>query len=446
MAINVNAVPITLQKIPTANDSLKLVDMQKTFSIIDEVPAADAIATDENPEYDAQINDMLNTLKALQVAKKSLSDVQSITKDIKSNYKTEKNDAWAPVDDTMLRQRYEATLQIKDILSKATLNHKNVFTMDYAKDGITLDLGRKDMSALNLRDEHSINIFSDNIDRLSQQIEENVQKLQQKIDKINKSRWLSMENLRNVRLQQKEVNAALKAAQPAPNLASALAQISQQQPALSASIDSTTQDVSAKSNTPTISKDQENSMQQNLNTQESAKSQVENNAEKVVASSVSKLNTADSTTKSNTDDKNIESNITKSNPVGLNTESKKEDSASSNEKSSDNKDKGQMNTANVSTQGTKAKDPKDEVSIKVDDASVDKTNNMKESNDSVDKKATQDSAKMDTKQTNNSIENASKDNSEIKGESTNIDTKSTATLNNASSQKENEEQVVDVFV
>lgn len=160
MAINVDGAPIILQKIPVANDSLKFADIQKTFSIIDEIPTTDIVATEDDPAYDTQVNDMLNTLKALQVARKSLSDVQSIAKDIKSNYKTEKNDAWAPVDDTMLQQRYEATQQIKDILSKATLNHKNVFTMDYAKDGIILDLGKKDMSALNLRDEHSINIFS----------------------------------------------------------------------------------------------------------------------------------------------------------------------------------------------------------------------------------------------------------------------------------------------
>ncbi len=230
MAISVDErAPILLQKLPKAKDSLKLVDIQKTFSIIEEVPAIDAIAQDNGPAYNEQINDILHTMKALQIAKKSLRDVQSVTKDIKSNYKTEKNDAWAPIDDTMLRQRYDATQQIKNILKNAVLNHKNVFTLDYAKDGVTLDLQRKDINMLNLRDEHSINIFYDNIERLSQQIEENIQKLQGKIDKINQDRWLSMENLRNVRLEQKEVNAGLKNANQTPSLASALAQIAQQQ-------------------------------------------------------------------------------------------------------------------------------------------------------------------------------------------------------------------------
>ena len=266
------------KKYQVANDSLKFADIQKTFSIIDEIPTTDIVATEDDPAYDTQVNDMLNTLKALQVARKSLSDVQSIAKDIKSNYKTEKNDAWAPVDDTMLQQRYEATQQIKDILSKATLNHKNVFTMDYAKDGIILDLGKKDMSALNLRDEHSINIFSDNIDRLSRQIEENVQKLQEKIDKINKSRWLSMENLRNVRLQQKEVNAGLKAAQATPSLASALAEIAQQQatPSISAN--------SATPNTANTSQDSETLTQdsnktKSLTPQDSTESNAKNTEE-----------------------------------------------------------------------------------------------------------------------------------------------------------------------
>lgn len=229
MAISVDErMPLTLQQAQTSKDSLKLADMQKTFSIISEVPSTDIVSTDNNQNYDTQTNEILDTLKALQVAKKSLSDVQSITKDIKSNYKTEKNDAWAPIDDTMLKQRYEAVQQIKNILNNATFNHKNVFTMDYSKNGVKLDLERKDINSLNLRDEHSINIFSDNISRLSQQIEGNIQKLQDKVDNMNKGRWLSMENLRNVRLQQKEVNTGLQA-NTTPSLASALAQVAQQQ-------------------------------------------------------------------------------------------------------------------------------------------------------------------------------------------------------------------------
>ena len=228
MDINLEVTPIDLKKIPRADDSLKLVGIQKKFNIITEIPSNDVMDTTGASHYDTQISETLNTLKALQTAKKSLSDVQSITKDIKSNYKTEKNDSWAPVDDTMLQQRYELVQQIKDILQNATFNHKNVFTIDYSKDDVKLDLEKKDIRTLNLRDEQSINIFSDNIDRLSRQIEDNIQKLQTKIDKANQSKWLSMENLRNVRLQQKEVNSQLKT-QDMPSLASALAQIAQQQ-------------------------------------------------------------------------------------------------------------------------------------------------------------------------------------------------------------------------
>ena len=220
---------IIVERLPIANDSLKFAGIEKTFNIVDIVPSSDVSNDEVDPQYSAQINDILSTLKALQVAKKSLSDVQSIAKDIKSNYRVEKNDAWSPIDDTMLRQRYEATVQIKDILTNAIYNHKNVFTMDYSDKGIKLDINRKSLDQLNLRDEHSINIFSYNIDMLSNQIEHEIQKLQAKIDKIEESRWLSMEKLRNVRLEQKSVNNELKNTNMIPSLASALAQVANNQ-------------------------------------------------------------------------------------------------------------------------------------------------------------------------------------------------------------------------
>lgn len=464
MAINVDGAPIILQKIPVANDSLKFADIQKTFSIIDEIPTTDIVATDDDPAYDAQVNDMLNTLKALQVARKSLSDVQSIAKDIKSNYKTEKNDAWAPVDDTMLRQRYEATQQIKDILSKATLNHKNVFTMDYAKDGIILDLGKKDMSALNLRDEHSINIFSDNINRLSRQIEENVQKLQEKIDKINKSRWLSMENLRNVRLQQKEVNAGLKAAQATPSLASALAEIAQQQAMPSVSPVSATQDSSAIPNTANTSQDSETLTQDSNKTKSlTPQDSTESNAKNTEPNN----STNATSTKSTKEDSNI--------------------SKESSEKSLSNEVKEEGNVANTATQDSKAKDSKEEVVAKVDDSSTNKQNSTettsattestketptkdetkqdsqnkqtdtqadntddKETSSNENKIATQDSVKQDStkidaEQKGDSTESTNNKTNNTKEKVANTETKDN-TAPNKTAEEENKEQVIDVFV
>ncbi len=229
MDINIgNTLPSLQQKMSIQKDSLKLADIQKNFKIIDEVPSTDTINVDDDPQYSSQINNIYSTMKALQIAKKSLSDTQSIVKDIKSNYKIEKYDAWAPVDDTMLKQRYDLTLQIKKILSNAVYNHKNVFTADYSQEGIKLNLERKDLNSLNLRDEHSIDIFSYNIDKLSQQIEEEIKKLQDKIDKINQDRWLSMAKLSDIKLQPKEVNANLKNTQQTPNLATMLAQATQQ--------------------------------------------------------------------------------------------------------------------------------------------------------------------------------------------------------------------------
>ncbi|RDU67682.1 hypothetical protein CQA53_01400 [Helicobacter didelphidarum] len=225
---SVNQTPNINIDTPHAKDSLKFVGIQKKFSIVDIIPSTDRINIDDDPQYSAQINDILATLKSLQLAKKSLSEVQSITKDIKSSYKTEKNDAWAPLDDSMLRQRYEATLQIKDILANAVYNHKNVFTADYSDKGIKLNLERKDLANLNLNDELSINIFSDNIAKLSSEIESNIRNLQDKIDKIDQSRWLSMEQLRNVQLEQKSVNDSIKATSATPSLASALAEVNKQ--------------------------------------------------------------------------------------------------------------------------------------------------------------------------------------------------------------------------
>ncbi|EMZ39452.1 hypothetical protein C826_01038 [Helicobacter bilis WiWa] len=493
MAINVDGAPIILQKIPVANDSLKFADIQKTFSIIDEIPTTDIVATDDDPAYDTQVNDMLNTLKALQVARKSLSDVQSISKDIKSNYKTEKNDAWAPVDDTMLQQRYEATQQIKDILSKATLNHKNVFTMDYAKDGIILDLGKKDMSALNLRDEHSINIFSDNINRLSRQIEENVQKLQEKIDKINKSRWLSMENLRNVRLQQKEVNAGLKAAQATPSLASALAEIAQQQAMPSVSPVSAAQDSSAVQNTATTSQDNETLTQDSnkagsLTPQDSTESNAKNTEDTIATPNDTQSSTDSNTMESDTaKSKNTEPNNS-TNATSI--ESTKEDSnisKESSEKSLSNEVKEEGNAAGTATQDTKAKDSKEEVVVKVDDSSTNKQDNTETTSaatestketstkdetkqdsqnkqtdtqaDNTDDKETssnenkiaaqdsvkQDSTKIDAEQKGDSTESTSNKANDAKEKVANTETKDNTTPNKTA-EEENKEQVIDVFV
>ena len=352
MDINLEVTPIDLKKIPRADDSLKLVGIQKKFNIITEIPSNDVMDTTGASHYDTQISETLNTLKALQTAKKSLSDVQSITKDIKSNYKTEKNDSWAPVDDTMLQQRYELVQQIKDILQNATFNHKNVFTIDYSKDDVKLDLEKKDIRTLNLRDEQSINIFSDNIDRLSRQIEDNIQKLQTKIDKANQSKWLSMENLRNVRLQQKEVNSQLKT-QDMPSLASALAQIAQQQ--------ATSLEPEPKYSIEAIEK------KDNLNNEINSDTN-ENNAE------------SDSI-KTKTNNIVIEQNSLKSNDGDLSADSTKHNTTSKNNDISENRDDADIDS-------TKEADKKDLISeTKKQDQNVSSVDNTKEAdNDNADTK------------------------------------------------------------
>lgn len=379
MAISVNdRMPLTLQQSQKSKDSLKLAGMQKNFSIISEVPSTDIAPNiapkNNNEDNNSQVNEIIDTLKALQVARKSLSDVQSITKDIKSNYKTEKNDAWAPVDDTMLKQRYESLQQIKDILKNATFNHKNVFTMDYSKNGVKLDLGRKDTSMLNLRDEHSIDIFSDNISLLSQQIEENIQKLQSKVDKINNSRWLSMENLRNVKLQPKEVNATLQA-NATPSLASALAQIAQKQ------------NLQQEATNPLAIEQKE--IQNNQNNKEALQSQLIKTAESNLDAKLNKTNNdnkeakSDSKTESKGDtakneinqDENQNTKDTKETPEmqientkDSNTTQQKQDSANNanktNETKEDNANKAQQENTDTKEDNIQSPDKQDNSNAK----------------------------------------------------------------------------------
>lgn len=483
MTISVDErMPLTLQQAQTSKDSLKLADMQKTFSIISEVPSTDIVSTNDNQTYTTQMNEILDTLKALQVAKKSLSDAQSITKDIKSNYKTEKNDAWAPIDDTMLKQRYEAVQQIKNIFNNATFNHKNVFTIDYSKNGVKLDLERKDINSLNLRDEHSINIFSDNINRLSQQIEDNIQKLQDKVDNMNKGRWLSMENLRNVKLQQKEVNAGLQA-NTTPSLASALAQVAQQknvqQEATKNSPTIATQepmqDNDNKENTKLSLDDNKatesnvdskgNEAQNEINSKDTEATNKENipktDMQNTTNNKDSKTDEAKETSTNQTQQKSIEeANKETSIDNSDHSTNKQEDNANVNDnKIKDSKEtlaNANSNVNQTTNENSKAKEADSKLDSKID--SVAGTDSKADSKENTTQESTQATTQTNI---NNDLENDTKvnaagQNSTQVSESSNNEKQndtqnkvaSTETNANSTSDKENggKEQVIDLFV
>lgn len=215
-----NTPPVIVDKAPVVKDSLKFAGTDTTFSIVDIVPSSDS-APSQGTAYSAQIEDMLSTIKALQVARKSLSQAQSLVKDIKSNYKVEKYDEWSPLDDSLLLQRRGFMLQIREIFEKALYDNQNVFTMDYASKGVNIDLDKHDLKGLNLRDGHSIDIFSYNLQALSKQMDNEIGNLQKKIDSINQTRWLPESQLKSLPLEQKTVSADNSKA--IPNLASLLA-------------------------------------------------------------------------------------------------------------------------------------------------------------------------------------------------------------------------------
>ena len=215
-----NTPPVIVDKAPVVKDSLKFAGTDTTFSIVDIVPSSDS-APSQGTAYSAQIEDMLSTMKALQVARKSLSQAQSLVKDIKSNYKVEKYDEWSPLDDSLLLQRRGFMLQIREIFEKALYDNQNVFTMDYASKGVNIDLDKHDLKGLNLRDGHSIDIFSYNLQALSKQMDNEIGNLQKKIDSINQTRWLPESQLKGLPLEQKTVSADNSKA--IPNLASLLA-------------------------------------------------------------------------------------------------------------------------------------------------------------------------------------------------------------------------------
>lgn len=347
---------IVVQKIPVAKDSLKFAGLEKKFNIVDVVPSSDTTNDDGDPQYSAKIDEIISTLKALSIAKKSLSDVQSITKDIKSSYKTETNDAWAPLDDSMKRQRYEAVKQIQEILKNAKYNDKNVFTMDYSDKDVKLDLQRKDVSQLNFQDELSINIFSDNIDKLGQQIEENIKKLQDKIDKIEDARWLSMEKLRNVRLEQKAVNEGLKqTSATTPSLIDALAQVT----SLSNSVKPLTQNAESNLNPLADSKKTEmlQSVSQNPKTSSSTQAQSTkntNNATPTNSNQIAKDDNAQTQGKESTSNiatnqaSSKEANQTQTNQN--NSSSQNNQTQTSNQQATPTNNTTPTNTANPTTQ------------------------------------------------------------------------------------------------
>lgn len=201
-------------------DSLKFAGVQKTFNIMSVIPNSDIT----NPEIsgDKQTSELIDRLNALQFAKRTLSEVQSIVKDIKSNYRTESNDNFAPLNDDALRARYDASMQIRELIDGAKYKGKNVFLPGFFGDDITLNSARLNLRNLNLRDELSINIFSNNVARLSDEIESNVKTLQGKLDKIQENKWLSMEQLSGVQLEPKSVNESAKALSATPSLTAAL--------------------------------------------------------------------------------------------------------------------------------------------------------------------------------------------------------------------------------
>ncbi|STQ86703.1 hypothetical protein LS73_003230 [Helicobacter muridarum] len=220
MTINNNPA-IVVEKLPSSKDSLKLADTQKSFSIVDIVP--NSIQSNQTGEDDnsSQIDEILSTMKALHIARKSLSDVQSIVKDMKNNYKVEARDEWLLPENNMLKQRYNAMLEIKRIFENAKYNQQNVFSINYADKNINLNFERNNLSNLNLRDGHSIDIFSYNIDMLSKDIDKEIGNLQSQIDSIKQSRWLSMQQLKTIPLEQKETKQIDNNTNQ-PNLASLL--------------------------------------------------------------------------------------------------------------------------------------------------------------------------------------------------------------------------------
>ena len=215
-----NTPPVIVDKAPVVKDSLKFAGTDTTFSIVDIVPSSDS-APSQGTAYSTQIEEMLSTMKALQVARKSLSQAQSLVKDIKSNYKVEKYDEWSPLDDSLLLQRRGFMLQIRDIFEKALYDNQNVFTIDYTTKGVNIDLDKHSLKGLNLRDGHSIDIFSYNLQALSKQMDNEIGNLQKKIDSINQTRWLPESQLKGLPLEQKTVST--DNSKDIPNLASLLA-------------------------------------------------------------------------------------------------------------------------------------------------------------------------------------------------------------------------------
>lgn len=232
-------------------DSLKFAGVQKTFNIMSVIPNSDIT----NPEIsgDKQTSELIDRLNALQFAKRTLSEVQSIVKDIKSNYRTESNDNFAPLNDDALRARYDASMQIRELIDGAKYKGKNVFLPGFFGDDITLNSARLNLRNLNLRDELSINIFSNNVARLSDEIESNVKTLQGKLDKIQENKWLSMEQLSGVQLEPKSVNESAKALSATPSLTAALQAASASGASSGASGASVAADSKADSNATTDS-------------------------------------------------------------------------------------------------------------------------------------------------------------------------------------------------
>lgn len=232
-------------------DSLKFAGVQKTFNIMSVIPNSDIT----NPEIsgDKQTSELIDRLNALQFAKRTLSEVQSIVKDIKSNYRTESNDNFAPLNDDALRARYDASMQIRELIDGAKYKGKNVFLPGFFGDDITLNSARLNLRNLNLRDELSINIFSNNVARLSDEIESNVKTLQGKLDKIQENKWLSMEQLSGVQLEPKSVNESAKALSATPSLTAALQAASASGASSGASVASVASDSKADSNATTDS-------------------------------------------------------------------------------------------------------------------------------------------------------------------------------------------------
>ena len=339
---------IVVERIPVAKDSLKFAGIDTSFNITNIIPTSDAVAQKETSQ--AEIDKKTDMLKALQIAKKSLSDAISISKDIKSNFKSEDNDAFAPLDDNALKERYALALQIKDILNNAKYNGSDAFSTDYSSEDITLDLSKKDLSVLNIRDEQSIDKFSKNLNELSTQIDEATRKLQEQIDKLQNSRWLSMDKLKTIKLEPKTLGLSNNTL---PNLADALALFSSagNSGATSKREDSTDNAISKDSNatTPTTPSDETSTLE--------SKSADGDNTASVESSDVangedSSAKTQESATESSAESKDTNADSQNANATGVSTENKEADSNNATSANDTENTESQTNTQNTNTAQT----------------------------------------------------------------------------------------------